>query len=62
MDKKTIALVLLGIALILAGLWGGSWLLVHFPLNSGYSFASFITGFVICGMGGCCLFLAANKE
>ena len=44
-------LIVLGVPLFFAGLWGGAWLCEIFPLGSAYAFAAFVTGFVAAGLG-----------
>lgn len=44
-------LIVLGIILLLIGLWGGSYLLERFPYESNYNFASWTTGLFTCILG-----------
>lgn len=42
-----------GVVLLFAGLWGGSWLCHVFPQTSTFGFAAFMTTFlaIVCGFG-----------
>lgn len=57
---QRILLILLGLALLMAGLWGGSWLLYANPDQ--YNFAAFCTAFILCSSGlGCVIAAVVDK-
>lgn len=52
---KYILIAILGLLLILAGVWGGSFLMA--AVGSNYQFAAFLTGFMISVSGSaCCIY------
>lgn len=48
---QRVVLVLIGVVLVFAGLWGGSWLIKTFPTESGYNFAAFCTACIFTILG-----------
>jgi len=47
--------IILGLALIITGLWGGSYLANVVGVDSGYEFASFFTGLMVVMAGFICV-------
>jgi hypothetical protein len=59
-NKLKFKLILLGVFLILLGLWGGSWLISALPND--YRLASFMTGFLHVLVGAYCVITTINED
>jgi len=60
-ETKPIVLIVLGIILILSGLWGGAYLLHIFPVSSDFCFPSYMTAWLMC-IGGLILCVRAISK